>query len=247
MELIDFATGNHDATLRTKYVLVILSAFIIFRGGRASRIKVGHVAAGLLVLYACYVLFQLDTQRAMTDSTDAMTLLDKLDSEHRYTYLYMDLNLLQVLDAARGLRHLNRDTFDSLLSATNEVLKRNNLFDNPRAPIQDPMGVADTAELFANEGIAHLHALVYALPPDTAAYYTLYQSCLDDYRVMIQNHINRLFLLANQRIEARQIDVSVPPLKKTGKPRPLSDIMSKESSTATPGTTLTDAQFYFFR
>ena len=223
MSLLDFVHGNNDHTLRVEYLLVGIVLFLICANASPTlrEIRAGHVVAFGLAIFACYYLFAFNNQQRNTASDEANAKLADLDPNGRYRFLYLDLNLVDVLHAAISLRSLNGAVFNDMLASTNEVLKREALLLYDVDALHSASDVADVAQNFQIEGVASFHALVYALPPNRRAYYTLYQSCLDDYRVMLMNHVQRLYMIANAQIEERTIDVSTPPVKKMHKPRPL--------------------------
>lgn len=233
--LVDFIAGNQNFDLRLRYLVTILCIVIVSRG-TIHQIQTGHIAIATIIILCCYYQYSQCTKSENNATASYMTQLKEIDPQNNYPYLYYDMNLMMVLYSAIALRDMNGKAFHLILKNTSEVLKRERLFQyHQEFPIRDPHATADVAEKYATEAVAQFHSLVYSLPPERQAYRTLYQSCLDDYRVMMLNHVHRIYAFANDLNDQKAIDVSTTPTKKPGKPRPI----NQHESAA-------EKAFYFF-
>lgn len=235
MSFVDFVQGNNDVELRLKYLMAALVLFTLARHS-TDNIRIGHVSVAVMIGLVCYYLYANETSVETTFATETLRKLRDVDPTEQYRFLYIDLNLLDVLHAALPMQHRNPQAFVTLISSTNEILRREMLFSDPtERTVDDPNGVLEVTERYIAEGVGAMHSLIHTLPQEVRAYYTLYQTCLDDYRVMMLNHERRIYDLVRQAVRAKAIDVATPPLKKFGKPKPY----SKDDDT--------DEVVYFFR
>jgi hypothetical protein len=201
-----------------------------------KQISIGHVAVAVFIGAVCFYFYKAHEVTDKTAATETYRLMNELDPDHQYKFLYTDQNLLRVIHAALPLRELNPASFSTLLRSTNEVLRRELLLLAPsERSVDDLDGVIEIANRYSAEAIASMHALIFSLPERKRAYYTLYQSCLDDFRVMMLNHERRMYDLVNTLNSARGIDVSTPPARKFGRPKPY----TKDE--------LTEEVIYFFK
>ena len=217
---LQFVRGNNDTELRLKYLTAASFIFLLLRPN-TLHLKSGYVLFAFLALTSCYYLYAADTEEDSTFASETFTILDTLDPKHKYKFLYTDLNLLNVLNASLPLKTLNPQAFEQVVSSTNGLLKQEALIIHPsERHVQDLTAARDTGDRFAAEGIAQFHALIYSLPIEERAYNTLFQSCLDDYRVMVLNHQRRIYQLVADLTTDRVIDVKSPAVLKFGKPQP---------------------------
>lgn len=222
MSFLGFLRADDDVGLKLKYLAATVGILLLTRSSLKS-ITIGHVAVVISIAIVCFYFYEAHAVTVATAATETYRLLNDLDPTNQYKFLYTDQNLLRVLHATLPLRQLNPTSFETLLRSTNEVLKRELLLLAPsERSVDDLDGVIDIANRYAAEAVASMHALIYTLPDDKRAYYTLYQSCLDDFRVMMLNHEKRMYKLVNDLNQNRAIDVSMPAPRKFGKPKPYS-------------------------
>ncbi len=184
-ELYNILTTD-DSNERLKYVALIATISIAILSYLAPYIGLGHIFALTLITTILPVMYNAWQSSTTSFIRDIELKLTTIDPEETYTYLYMDVNLVNLLFNVYGFKAVAPGQYEDLLMQCNDLLHLRGDFDT--GALQDPGTQYNIACGMANKLLTLYHSFIYVI--SDKAQYMLFNTSFHRIRIIVRRQLD---------------------------------------------------------
>ena len=179
--------------LRSTYLLIFIVITYLF--SNVFSLSISNIFGIILSLFLIQELYLYENTIKEDINEDLMFKLKHINKtlKDSDSFLYLDPDLINLIYSIRDYEEYNPLIYKKVIITTNYILRilndMNNLDENNRMVLKDPISDLKTAQKMVNLGSNYFHSFIYNLPNDTD-YSKKYKNSMFRYRVLLKRIID---------------------------------------------------------